>query len=125
MITRNYKLAANFNTVELTIDQEELMTVLDWDNEVYYPGESDEPQWNVEDEELLKRVLQREYDILASIEVVNVAPPAQGTNKVVKQEEPASEKQIKWAKALGMKNPEKASKKEVWLYIQEHKDDEK
>ena len=122
MITRNYKLAANFNTVELTIDNEELMTVLDWDKEVYY-NNSDEPVWDVEDEVLITRVLQREYDILAGIKVVNVAPPAQGTKTPNKEEEPASEKQIKWAKNLGMKNPEKATKKEVWLYIQEHKDD--
>ena len=122
MITRNYKLAANFNTVELTIDQDELMTVLDWDEEVSYDS-NDEPVWEVEDEVLITRVLQREYDILAGIKVINVAPPAQGVKTPVAVEEPASEKHIKWAKNLGMKNPEKASKKEVWKYIQEHKDD--
>lgn len=122
MITRNYKLAANFNTVELTFDQDELMTVLDWDNEGRF-DENDEPTWDVEDEVLIGRVLQREYDILAGIKVINVAPPVQGSKTPVKEVEPASEKQIKWAKNLGMKNPEKASKQEVWKFIQEHKDD--
>lgn len=122
MITRNYKLAANFNTVELTIDQDELMTVLDWETEVYYPEDSDNPQWDIEDEELLKRVLQREYDILASVKTVepiktNVSPEKTS----LKEEEKPSDKQIDWARNLGMKNPEKSTKKEVWKYIQEHK----
>ena len=125
MITRNYKLAANFITVELTIDHDDLMTVLDWETEVMY-DQDDIPAWDVTDEELITRVLQREYDILAGIKGVNGAPPAQGTKTPNKEvEEPASEKQIKWAKNLGMKNHEKASKKEVWKFIQEHKDDEK
>lgn len=119
-----YKLAANFNTVEIKdIKLQDLMDMLDWDNEVSY-DEFDEAQWDVPEEELIGRLLQREYDILAGIKVVNYAPPAQGVKTPVKEEEPASEKQIKWAKALGMKNPEKASKKEVWKYIQEHKDDQ-
>lgn len=122
MITRNYKLAANFNTVELTIDQDELMTVLDWDTEVYYPEDSDEPQWDIEDEVLITRVLQREYDILAGVKVVQpVAIPVKGEKTGVKEEEKPSEKQIDWAKNLGMKNPEKSTKKEVWEYIQKHK----
>lgn len=121
MITRNYKLAANFNTVELTIDQDELMTVLDWETEVYY-NNSDEPQWDIEDEVLITRVLQREYDILAGVKVVQpVAIPVKGEKTPVKEEEKPSDKQIEWAKNLGMKNPEKATKKEVWKYIQDHK----
>ena len=116
-----YKLAANFNTVEFTVTEEDLMDVLDWDNEVYY-NNSDEPQWDVEDSELLKRVLQREYDILASIKVVNIAPPIQTTKSSKKAEDKPSEKQIEWAKNLGMKHPEKATKREVWKYIQDHKD---
>lgn len=122
-MTKTYKLAANFNTCEITnITEEDLMTVLDWETEVSY-DENDVPSWEVSDEELIGRLLQKEYDILAGIKVVNVAPPVQGSKTPVKEEEPASEKQIKWAKSLGMKNPEKATKKEVWLYIQKHKDD--
>ena len=122
-MTKTYKLAANFNTCEITnITEEDLMTVLDWETEVSY-DENDVPSWEVSDEELIGRLLQKEYDILAGIKVVNVAPPVQTTKTPVKEEEPASEKQIKWAKSLGMKNPEKATKKEVWLYIQKHKDD--
>ena len=121
-MTKTYKLAANFNTVEFNITEEDLMSVLDWQTEVSY-DENDCPTWEISEQELTKRVLQREYDILASIKVVNVAPPVQGSKTPVKEEEPASEKQIKWAKSLGMKNPENASKKEVWLYIQKHKDD--
>lgn len=119
---RNYKLAANFNTVELLdINSEDLMEVLDWDTEVYY-NNSDEPQWDIEDDELLARLLQREYDILAGIKVVPPQPTS--TSEQAKKVEKPSEKQIAWAKNLGMKNPEKATKKEVWKYIQEHKDDE-
>jgi hypothetical protein len=119
---KTYKLAANFNTVEFTIDKEDLMSVLDWDEEVFEDAEG-MPMWEVSDEELTKRVLQREYNILASIKVVHVAPASQGFIAPVKEEEAATEKQIKWAKSLGMKDPEKATKKEVWAYIQKHKDD--
>lgn len=98
------------------------MTVLDWETEVYYPDESDEPQWDVSDEELITRVLQREYDILAGVKVVQpVAIPVKGEKTPVKEEEKPSDKQIDWARNLGMKNPEKSTKKEVWKYIQEHK----
>lgn len=122
-MTKTYKLAANFNTCEITnITEEDLMSVLDWETEVSY-DENDVPSREVSDEELIGRLLQKEYDILAGIKVVNVAPPAQTVKTPVKEEEPASEKQIKWAKSLGMKNPEKATKKEVWLFIQKHKDD--
>lgn len=120
---RNYKLAANFNTVELVdINSEDLMEVLDWDTEVYY-NNSDEPQWDIEDEELLARLLQREYDILAGIKVVPPQPTSTTTtssNKKDKKDKP-SEKQILWAKNLGMKNPEKSTSYEVSKYIQEHR----
>lgn len=120
---RTYKLAANFNTVELVdITNEDLMEMLDWDTEVTY-NNSGEPQWEVEDDVLLARLLQKEYDILAGIKVVPPQPTVASTEKAKKVEGP-SEKQIAWAKSLGMKNPEKATKKEVWKYIQDHKDDE-
>lgn len=115
---RAYKLAANFNTVEFELDEQDILAaaheyeVTQTDN-----GEYVLTEYDVSTEELIKRILQREYNILASINVINVAPP-------IKQAEPVekpSEKQIEWAKALGMKNPEKASKKEVWQYIQNNK----
>ena len=116
---RAYKLAANFNTVEFEITEDDILAaaheceVTQTDN-----GEYVLTKYDVSEEELIKRILQKEYDILASINVVNIAPP-------IKQAEPVdkpSQKQIDWAIALGMKNAEKASKKEVWKYIQEHKD---
>ena len=113
---RIYKLAANFNTVEFEVTEDDLLAVLDFETEVEY--EDDIPVYSITNDELIRRVLQREYDILASLKVVNVAPAP----KVVA--DAPSEKQCEWARALGMKNPEKKTKKEVWRYIQSHKDNE-
>lgn len=116
MLARRYKLASNFNTVEFEITPEEFITVLQED-EVGFLA-SGEAVWDVPDEELIKRVLQREYDILASIQGTDVAPAPKPKRPPT---EPASPKQIEWARNLGMKDPEKKSKSEVWGYIQKHR----
>ena len=113
---RVYKLAANFNSVEFEITNDDLMDVLDFENEAKY-DEDGELTFDVPEEVLTKRILQREYDILSSIRVINVAPPIKQAEPV----EPASEKQIKWAESLGMKDAANKSKKELWEYIQAHK----
>lgn len=115
-MNRHYKLAANFNTVEFEITNDDLLEVVDYENECVY-NEDDEPEIQVSDDVLIKRILQREYDTLASIKVVNVAPDI----KQVKTEEGPSQKMIEWATNLGMKNPEKRTKKEVWEFIQKNK----
>ena len=115
---RAYKLAANFNTVEFEITNDDLLEACDFETEVEY-DEDNIPTVTVEDEVLIKRILQREYDILASINVVNIAPPIKQAEKI----NPPSEKQAKFAEALGMKDAMKHDKKEVWAYIQKHKND--
>ena len=115
---RSYKLAANFNTVEFEITNDDLLEVCDPETEIEF-DEDQIPTTTVEDEVLIKRILHREYDLLARINVVNIAPPINQAEK----DDPPSEKQIAWAKELGMKDAKKHSKKEVWAYIQKHKDD--
>ena len=111
-MTRNYKLAANFNTVEFTITEEDMLDALDMENEIEYDEDG---------ELIIKRILQREYDMLASINVINVAPDIKQAAQ--KKIDPPSEKQAAWATALGMKDPMKHDKREVWAFIQKHKDD--
>ena len=115
---RNYKLAANFNTVEFEITDDEILEEIkpeelayDDDDEVVFTDEAKE--------NALKRILQREYDLLASINVVNIAPPIKQAEKI----NPPSEKQAAFAESLGMKDAMKHDKKEVWAYIQKHKND--
>lgn len=115
---RSYKLAANFNTVEFEITNDDLFEVCDFETEVEY-DEDQIPTITIEDEVLIKRILQREYDLLASINVVNMAPPIKQTEKI----NPPSEKQAEFAEYLGMKDAMKHDKKEVWAYIQKHKND--
>lgn len=113
---RAYKLAANFNTVEFEITNDDLLEACDFETEVEY--DSDEtPTIAVEDEVLIKRILQREYDLLASINVVNIAPPIKQAEKI----NPPSEKQAAFAESLGMKDAMKHDKNDVWAYIQKHK----
>ena len=117
-MTRNYKLAANFNTVEFEITDDVILEEIqpdeleyDSDGEIIF---SDEAKDNA-----LKRILQKEYDILASIKVVNIAPDI----KQAKKFNPPSEKQAKYAESLGMEDPMKHDRNEVWAFIQKHKDD--
>lgn len=117
---RSYKLAANFNVVEIEFDSEDLKELAK-DEEITFVEEEPwtMPQMvlEVSEETLIKRLLQREYDILASINVINAAPPIKNTAPVEKP----SPKMIEWATNLGMKDAEKKSKGEVWAYIQKHK----
>lgn len=113
---RSYKLAANFNTVEFEITYDDLLEACDFETEVEY-DEDQIPTITVEDEVLIKRILQREYDLLASINVVNIAPTIKQAEKI----NPPSEKQAAFAESLGMKDAMKHDKKEVWDYIQKHK----
>ena len=117
-MTRNYKLAANFNTVEFEITDDEVLEEIKPDELAY--DEDDEVVFTEEAKEAaLKRILQHEYDLLASIEVVNIAPPIKQAEKI----NPPSEKQAAFAESLGMTDARKRDKKEVWAYIQKHKND--
>lgn len=117
-----YKLAANFNTVEFVVSDEEIERVarerfLD-DSLFLELTEGDEEEIRVteiEKDAALKFILQREYDFLSNIKTVK---PAQTIQAAEPEFEPASDKQIAWAKSLGMRNAEKSSKQEVWAYIQ-------
>ena len=117
MLARRYKLASNYNTVEFEITADEFITVLEEDEVAFLPT-TNEPVWDVPDDELIKRILQREFDILASIQGTDIAPAPKAKKPPA---EPASPKQIEWARNLGMKDPEKKSKSEVWAYIQKHR----
>ena len=118
-MVRNYKLAANFNTVEFEITNEDLLEVLNQDE--FELNEYGEYEHDIPEEELIKRVLQREYDTLASIKVINIAPDIKQAKKEISPEERPSEKQAAFAESLGMKDPMKHTKREVWEYIQNHK----
>lgn len=117
-MTRNYKLAANFNTVEFEITDDEILEEIK-PEELEYDEDDEVVFTDAAKDNALKRILQREYDLLASINVVNIAPPIKQAEKA----DPPSEKQIAWAEDLGMKDAKKHSRKEVWAYIQKHKDD--
>lgn len=120
---RVYKLAANYNTVEFELTEDDLLEVVDFDNEVHYLDD-DSPVFHISNEEMIRRVLQREYDILASIKVVNEAPAPKVKAAAQPESEaadPPSKKQCEWARALGMTKPERKTKQEVWQYIQSHK----
>ena len=141
-MNRIYKLAANFNTVEFEISEDDILKEIkseevEYDDEdediiaVDYDKDYDIVFPDSAKENALKRILQREYDILASIKVVNVAPAPKAVvdapKAVVdapKAVDAPSEKQCDWARNLGMKNPEKKTKQEVWSYIKSHKDEE-
>jgi hypothetical protein len=110
---KTYKLACNFNTVEISdISTDDLLEVAKFD-EVGPGGEI-----FVEDSVLVARLLQREYDIIAEVKTANVigvgaAPIKQAQAPV----EGPSERQIEWARNLGMDHPERHSKQEVAAYI--------
>jgi hypothetical protein len=132
-MTRIYRLACNFNVVEITPEYKDLLDMAD-ETEIGL-DENDEEFIMVGEDELLRRLLQREYDILAAIEQKNTvnavtprkAPAASGYGKPASRprNNPAFEKpspaQIEWAENLGMENAASKSKKEVWEYIQKNK----
>lgn len=130
---RIYRLACNFNVVEITPEYKDLLDMAD-EAEIGL-DENDEEFIMVGEDELLRRLLQREYDILAAIEQKNTVnavtprkPPAStGYGKPASRPKgnPAFEKpsqaQIEWAENLGMEDAAYKSKKEVWEYIQKYK----
>ena len=113
MLNKHYKLASNFNCVEFDIDN---AVINDHLNEYYFKTGVEQP----EDEEVIKYILQKEYDILSSIEGCDIPPAKKVQSKPIT---PPSKTQADCARSLGMKNPEKHDKKEVWQYINDHKDD--
>lgn len=121
---RVYKLACNFNTVEVSdITYDDLLDVAD-EGEILYDDDSGERYIcpDVFEETLITRLLQREYDIIAEIKTANVI--GIGSAPVAKTQAPVerpSDKQIEWARNLGMKDPESHTKQEVSAFIYKHK----
>lgn len=116
-MNRTYKLACNYNVVEITPDIMDLAEMLeDYENLDI-----------VSNEELLKRLLQREYDILSSIQVTSAVTPMAKPKPAPKPEpksaptERPSPAQIEWAENLGMEDAKYRSKKEVWEFINKYK----
>ena len=122
---RNYKLAANFNVVELTIeyeDYENYVSQLQFENENLIEMGLD-PLNILDEEQWIVRVLQREYDMLSAIKVVNpiVTKVQENTAKTKEtvQEDPPSQDQINYGLSLGLKNPEKMTKTELRFAIRD------
>ena len=119
-MNRTYKLACNFNTVEITnLTYGDLLNVAEF--EEIAEGEDGERFAMVSNEELLKRLLQREYDIIAGIKTANVIGAAATPTKPQAPVERPSERQIEWATNLGMDHPERHSRQEVAAYIAKYK----
>lgn len=128
---RNYKLAAYFNVVEITIDDADYEKYcLEVEEENNYRYEDGVPPIRVlTNEEWRLNILQEEYDILASIKVVD---PIKTTPKVEENRtyekpkqkrfekqrlEKPTEKMISYAKALNIENAEKMDKQTLWQAI--------
>lgn len=143
-MTRTYKLAANFNTVEFTITDEDYF---DYVNPIKAANDMAVEDGYPEDpilsyDEWLKAVLQEEYDILTSIKPVeplnaprieNKAPtspvkPSGAPRYTLNNKKPSTgvfeaptEAQISFAESLGIMNAAEYSKKELWALIKEMK----
>ena len=119
-MNRTYKLACNFNTVEITnITYKDLMSVAEF--EEIATDENGERFVIVDEEDLLIRLLQREYDIIAEVKTANViGVGATPIKQAQAPAEPPSEKQINWARNLGMVAPERHSRQEVSAFIAKH-----
>jgi hypothetical protein len=119
---RIYKLAANFNTVEFKPTREDLLEMVDYDSADVFYDENFNPQVVVEDNVLLERLLQREYDILASISPVQ--PIAGKPQQVAASQRTVGDKptdgQIRWAKSKGIPDPESMTKQELWKLRQKY-----
>lgn len=122
-MNRVYKLACNFNTVEVSdINYKDLLDVAH-DDEIIQDPETGEKYIcpDVYEETLIARLLQREYDIVAEIKTANVIGVGAAPTKMAQAPaERPSEKQIEWARNLGMKDPESHSKQEVSAFIAKH-----
>lgn len=108
-MTRKYKLAHNFNTVEFELTPEIIE-----EYRLLYGDVFDEDE--LADNEVIELILQKEYNTLASIK------PKETETKVVPRGDEPSEAQIAWARNLGLKNPENYTKKELQDYIRKNKD---
>ena len=116
---RTYKLAYQFNTVELEFTEKDYIDVLEED-EMVLDEEGNLEWYEVDESEVIGRILQREFDILTGIDIpIPIDRPSQAPKTALS--DPPSEAQIRWAKNLGMKNPEQHSRQEVSEYIQRNK----
>ena len=106
-MTRKYKLAHNFNTVEFEVTPEVI--------EEYRLLLGDVFDEELADNEVIELMLQKEYNTLASIK-------PKEAEKVVPRGDAPSDAQIEWARNLGLKNPENYTKKELQDYIRKNKD---
>ena len=120
---RTYKLAANFNVVELTIDAEDYENYV---NQIQLENENLiemglDPLNILDEESWIVRVLQQEYDIVAAIKVVNpiITSQKENTTKETEQNDPPTPEQISYGLSLGLKNPEKMTKTELRFAIKE------
>lgn len=120
---RTYKLAANFNVVELTIDAEDYENYV---NQIQLENENLtemglDPLNILDEESWIVRVLQQEYDIVAAIKVVNpiITNQKESTTKEIEQNDPPTPEQISYGLSLGIKNPEKMTKTELRFAIKE------
>ena len=122
---RNYKLAANFNVVEITIDTEDYdnyVSQLQLENENLIEMGLD-PLNILDEESWIVRTLQREYDILSAIKIVDPLKTrlTENTNnkKEIEKKDPPSQDQISYGLSLGIKDPENMSKSELRIAIKE------
>lgn len=122
---RNYKLAANFNVVEITIDAEDYdnyVSQLQLENENLIEMGLD-PLNILDEESWIVRVLQREYDMLSAIKTVDPIQTRLIENTMKKREaeqkDPPSKDQISYGLSLGIKDPENMSKGELRIAIKE------
>ena len=122
---RNYKLAANFNVVELTIDTEDYdnyVSQLQLENENLTEMGLD-PLCIDDEETWIVHILQMEYDILSAIKIVDPLKTRLTENtmnkKEIEKKDPPSKDQISYGLSLGIKDPENMSKSELRLAIKE------
>lgn len=120
MINRSYKLAYNFNTVELEFDEREYITVLEED-EIAFDEDGNVQYYTADETDIIGRILQREFDILTNIDIPIPIERPPSLSKTTPQVDPPSPAQIRWAKNLGMKNPENHSRREVAEFIERNK----
>ena len=120
---RTYKLAANFNVVELTIDGEDYENYV---NQIQFENENLiemglDPLNILDEESWIVRILQREYDMIAAIKIVNpiMTAPKETTSKQIVQNDPPSQDQINYGLSLGIKDPEKMTKSGLRIAIRE------
>lgn len=121
---RNYKLACNFNTVEISDITDDDLLLMEKDGECSDLDFIDDENYTyVSEDELMRRLLQKEYDIIAAVKTANVIGVSAAPQKAATPApmDRPSEKQIEWARNLGMDHPERRTRAEVANYIRGHK----